>query len=71
MRFFGEAEGSRVLRRTPLSGAYSSHPLRFTKYSQLDNILPAQVSAVIFGGTEGKWIVKKITVQAFWLTSFY
>lgn len=28
-------------------------------------IFPAQVSAVIFGGTEGKWIAKKIAVQAF------
>jgi hypothetical protein len=27
-------------------------------------IVPTQVSAVIFGGTEGKWIVKKIAVQA-------
>jgi len=28
-------------------------------------VMPAQVSAVIFGGTEGKWIVKKIGVQTF------
>jgi Protein of unknown function (DUF1761) len=27
-------------------------------------MLPAQVSAVIFGGTEPKWIVKKIAVQS-------
>lgn len=27
-------------------------------------IVPAQVSAVIFGGTDKKWIVKKIAVQA-------
>lgn len=27
-------------------------------------IVPAQVSAVIFGGTEKKWIVKKISVQS-------
>ena len=27
-------------------------------------IVPTQVSAVIFGGTEKKWIVKKIAVQA-------
>ena len=27
-------------------------------------VVPAQVSAVIFGGTPGKWIVKKIAVQA-------
>lgn len=27
-------------------------------------VVPAQVSAVIFGGTENKWIVKKIAVQA-------
>lgn len=27
-------------------------------------VVPTQVSAVIFGGTPGKWIVKKIAVQA-------
>ena len=27
-------------------------------------VVPTQVSAVIFGGTEGKWISKKIAVQA-------
>ena len=27
-------------------------------------ILPAQFSAVIFGGTEGKWIFKKLAVQS-------
>jgi hypothetical protein len=27
-------------------------------------VVPTQVSSVIFGGTEGKWIVKKIAVQA-------
>jgi hypothetical protein len=27
-------------------------------------VVPTQVSAVIFGGTEGKWIVKKIAVMA-------
>lgn len=27
-------------------------------------VVPTQVSAVIFGGTEPKWIVKKIAVQA-------
>lgn len=27
-------------------------------------VVPTQVSAVIFGGTERKWIVKKIAVQA-------
>ena len=27
-------------------------------------VLPAQVSAVIFGGTEGKWIAPKIALQA-------
>lgn len=27
-------------------------------------VLPTQVSAVIFGGTESKWIVKKVAVQA-------
>lgn len=27
-------------------------------------ILPTQISAVIFGGTDSKWIVKKIAIQA-------
>ena len=27
-------------------------------------VVPTQVSAVIFGGTEGKWILPKIAVQA-------
>ena len=27
-------------------------------------ILPTQVGAVIFGGTEGKWVVKKILIMA-------
>jgi hypothetical protein len=27
-------------------------------------VVPTQVSSVIFGGTEGKWIAKKIAVQA-------
>jgi hypothetical protein len=27
-------------------------------------VVPTQISAVIFGGTEGKWMVKKIAVQA-------
>jgi hypothetical protein len=27
-------------------------------------VVPTQVSAVIFGGTEGKWLLKKVLVQA-------
>lgn len=27
-------------------------------------VVPTQVSAVIFGGTEGKWVVKKILIMA-------
>lgn len=27
-------------------------------------VVPTQISAVIFGGTESKWIVKKVAVQA-------
>lgn len=27
-------------------------------------VVPTQVSAVIFGGTEGKWMVKKIAIMA-------
>ncbi len=27
-------------------------------------VLPTQVSAVIFGGTEGKWVIKKIAIMA-------
>lgn len=33
-------------------------------YLWIGFVVPTQVSAVIFGGTEGKWIVKKILVQA-------
>lgn len=43
----------------PLWNAYA-----MAAFFWLGFIVPAQVSAVIFGGTESKWIVKKIAVQA-------
>ena len=36
----------------------------FALHLWLGFVVPTQVSAVIFGGTESKWIVKKIAVQA-------
>lgn len=40
------------------------NPFGMAFFFWLGFTLPAQVSGVIFGGTEGKWIVKKIAVQA-------
>lgn len=40
------------------------NPFAMTFFIWLGFIVPAQVSAVIFGGTEGKWILKKILVQS-------
>ncbi len=45
-----------------LSSSWNSYSLAFLLW--IGFIVPAQVSAVIFGGTEKKWIVKKIAVQA-------
>ncbi len=40
------------------------NPYAMAGFFWIGFIVPAQVSAVIFGGTEGKWILKKIAVQA-------
>lgn len=40
------------------------HAFGIAGWVWLGFVLPTQVSAVIFGGTESKWIVKKIAVQA-------
>jgi hypothetical protein len=40
------------------------NPYGMAFFFWLGFILPILVSSVIFGGTEGKWIVKKIAVQA-------
>jgi uncharacterized membrane protein len=39
-------------------------PFVMTGLLWLGFVVPAQVSAVIFGGTDKQWIVKKIAVQA-------
>jgi hypothetical protein len=39
-------------------------PFMIAFFLWLGFVVPTQVSAVIFGGTEGKWITKKIAVQA-------
>lgn len=40
------------------------NPYAMAGFFWLGFVVPTQVSAVIFGGTEKKWIVKKISVQA-------
>jgi hypothetical protein len=40
------------------------NPYAMAGFFWLGFVVPTQVSAVIFGGTESKWIVKKILVQA-------
>lgn len=40
------------------------NPYAMAGFFWLGFVVPTQVSAVIFGGTEKKWIVKKIAVQA-------
>ena len=40
------------------------NPYAMAGFFWLGFVLPTQVSAVIFGGTEGKWILKKILVQS-------
>ena len=42
----------------------SWNPYGIAFFFWLGFVLPTQVSAVIFGGTEPQWIVKKIAVQA-------
>ncbi len=41
------------------------HAFGIAGFSWLGFILPTQVSAVIFGGTQPKWIIKKIAIMAF------
>lgn len=48
-----------VLQRVPDWNAYNVAALLWAGF-----IVPTQVSAVIFGGTEGKWIITKIAVMA-------
>lgn len=40
------------------------NPFGLAFFFWLGFVVPAQVSAVIFGGTDRKWIVKKIAVQS-------
>ncbi|HSX09900.1 MAG TPA: DUF1761 domain-containing protein [Candidatus Saccharimonadales bacterium] len=40
------------------------NPYAMAGFFWIGFVVPTQVSAVIFGGTESKWIVKKIAVQA-------
>jgi hypothetical protein len=42
----------------------SWNPYAMAGFFWLGFVVPAQVSAIIFGGTEPKWIVKKLAVQA-------
>lgn len=42
----------------------SWNPYVLTGLFWIGFVVPTQVSAVIFGGTEGKWILPKIAVQA-------
>src|SRR5258708_6687674 len=40
------------------------NPYGMAGFFWLGFVLPTQTSAVLFGGTENKWVVKKIAVQA-------
>ena len=40
------------------------NPYAMAGFFWIGFVVPTQVSAVIFGGTDKKWIVKKIAVQA-------
>ncbi len=40
------------------------HAFGIAGWLWLGFVLPTQISAVIFGGTEGKWILKKILVMS-------
>ena len=52
-----------ALLRNGLSGDWSIYCLAF--YFWLGFIVPTQVSAVLFGGTNPKWFIQKILVMAF------
>src|SRR5882672_2255022 len=46
--------------------AYLPHdwnPYMMAGFFWIGFVVPTQASAVIFGGTEGKWMVKKVAVQ--------
>lgn len=58
-----------LVATTALSLLMASVGDSFSAYSLaalvwLGFVVPTQISAVIFGGTENKWMVKKIAVQA-------
>lgn len=53
-----------VLALIVADAPYNWSPFVSAFFLWLGFVVPAQVSAVIFGGTEVKWIVKKIAVQA-------
>ena len=57
-----------VLSATVLSGLQSQMPTvslyKIVFSIWLGFIVPAQISAVVFGGTESKWIVKKSSIMA-------
>lgn len=40
------------------------NPYAMAGFFWIGFVVPAQVSAVIFGGTEPKWILKKLAIQA-------
>lgn len=40
------------------------NPYAIAAFFWIGFVVPTQVSAVIFGGTDGKWIIKKILVMA-------
>lgn len=40
-------------------------PYELVKWIWLGFFVPTQVSAVLFGGTDSKWVIKKILIMAF------
>lgn len=53
-----------VLAMVVVDAPFGWSPFVTAFFLWLGFVVPTQVSAVIFGGTEGKWIAKKIAVQA-------
>ncbi|MBI1863276.1 DUF1761 domain-containing protein [Candidatus Microgenomates bacterium] len=47
-----------------LNGYSAWNPYGIAFFMWLGFVVPTQVSAVIFGGTDGKWVVTKIAVMA-------
>lgn len=63
VQFIGTIITTVVLARAmQLLPNYSAYSLAFGAW--LGFIVPIQVSAIMFGGTEAKWIVKKVLVMA-------